>query len=57
MRSSDRSTDSDHIYLSLSEHIENDINSDILVSGFQLLLQRNLIYDIDVTIGHCQPRL
>ncbi|MCX8568021.1 MULTISPECIES: PLP-dependent aminotransferase family protein [Hyphomicrobiales] len=47
----DLSSGSGPLYLRLAERIENDIDSGVLASGAKLPPQRNLAYDIGVTIG------
>ncbi|MEJ6783188.1 aminotransferase-like domain-containing protein [Aminobacter sp. Piv2-1] len=47
----DLSTGSGPLYLRLAERIESDIDSGVLASGSKLPPQRDLAYDIGVTIG------
>lgn len=47
----DLSSGSGPLYLRLAERIENDIDNGVLVSGAKLPPQRDLAYDIGVTIG------
>lgn len=47
----DLSSGSGPLYLRLAERIENDIDSGVLPAGAKLPPQRNLAYDIGVTIG------
>lgn len=47
----DLSSGSGPLYLRLAERIETDIDSGVLASGTKLPPQRNLAYDIGVTIG------
>ncbi|MBB6466535.1 DNA-binding transcriptional MocR family regulator [Aminobacter lissarensis] len=47
----DLSSGSGPLYLRLAERIESDIDSGVLASGTKLPPQRNLAYDIGVTIG------
>lgn len=47
----DLSTGSGPLYLRLAERVESDIDSGVLASGSKLPPQRDLAYDIGVTIG------
>jgi DNA-binding transcriptional MocR family regulator len=47
----DLSSGAGPLYLRLAERIESDIDSGVLASGTKLPPQRNLAYDIGVTIG------
>ncbi|CAN7424788.1 PLP-dependent aminotransferase family protein [Aminobacter sp. LjRoot7] len=47
----DLSSGSGPLYLRLAERIENDIDNGVLASGAKLPPQRDLAYDIGVTIG------